>query len=210
MKRTIIVRVVASCAIAVICIGTWFSSGYVDLGPLRYFSAAVLTAMIALGLWDLWLWRIRVAQRLPGVSRSVRGTWKGTIKSLWIEPGDDKPVEPKTVFLVIRQTASLVSLKLLTEESESSSTLANVSVPHGTAVLEYLYMNSPRMSVEARSRIHRGSAVLDIAGNPARRLAGRYWTDRDSKGEIAFSERSRKIAEDFEEATELFETKAGG
>ncbi len=207
MKRTIIVRVVAAIAIAVVCIGTWISNGTVDLGPLQYMSAAALAATLALGLWDLWLWRTRVAQNLPGVSRSVRGTWKGTIESLWIDPDDGQAIEPKAAFLIIRQTSSLVSVRLLTEDSQSRSTLADVSVLHGTAVIEYLYLNSPRTSVKARSRMHRGSAVLDITGNPARRLAGRYWTDRDSKGEIVFSEWNTEIVEDFEEATELFARK---
>jgi hypothetical protein len=60
------------------------------------------------------------------------------------------------------------------------------------------------MRVEHRSRMHHGSTVLDISGRPVRRLRGRYWTDRDSKGELEFTERSNKLADDFGEAAALF------
>jgi hypothetical protein len=52
--------------------------------------------------------------------------------------------------------------------------------------------------------MHHGSTVLDIAGNPAQRLKGRYWTDRDSKGELTFTERSKKLADDYVGAMDLF------
>lgn len=124
--------------------------------------------------------------------------------SLWIDPNTGKGIEPKTAYIVVRQTASLVSVKLLTDESMSSSTLAAVSVPDGTAVLDYLYLNRPKTRVEHRSRMHHGSTVLDIVGNPAKRLDGRYWTDRDSRGELSFADRSKKIADDYLDAVELF------
>ncbi len=58
--------------------------------------------------------------------------------------------------------------------------------------------------------MHHGSTVLDIVGNPAKRLSGRYWTDRDSRGELAFTERSKKIADDYLDAAELFGNGGGG
>jgi hypothetical protein len=64
------------------------------------------------------------------------------------------------------------------------------------------------MRVEHRSRMHHGSAVLDVSGRPAARLKGRYWTDRDSKGELEFVERNKKLADDFAEAMSYFEKKA--
>jgi hypothetical protein len=71
-------------------------------------------------------------------------------------------------------------------------------------MLTYLYLNRPDMRVEHRSRMHHGSTVLDISGSPSERLKGRYWTDRDSKGELDFTERVSKLAEDFDTATRLF------
>ncbi|MEW2631073.1 hypothetical protein AB0903_05290 [Streptomyces sp. NPDC048389] len=93
----------------------------------------------------------------------------------------------------------------MTDESKSASALAEVSEIDGSLVLAYMYLNKPDLRVEHRSRIHHGSAVFDVSGNPARRLKGHYWTDRDSKGELDFVERDKKnLADDFTEAAELF------
>jgi hypothetical protein len=204
MKRTFIVRFVAGTVVLVFVIGTWVTSRKIDLGWLKYFSAAVLVATIALGLWDTWLWRLSLLQRLPGVPRCVRGTWKGTLTSFWIDPNTGRSPAPKTVYLIVRQSATLVSVTLVTDESRSTSTLGAVSTVDGGSMLTYLYLNRPDMRVEHRSRMHHGSTVLDISGSPSERLKGRYWTDRDSKGELDFTERSSKLAEDFDTATRLF------
>jgi hypothetical protein len=125
-----------------------------------------------------------------------------------VNPATGTSPSPKTVYLVIQQTATLVSVKLLTDESRSASSLANVSAVDGASVLSYLYLNRPDMRFEHRSRMHHGSTVLDISGCPARRLKGRYWTDRDSKGELEFVDRSKIFADDFAEAASYFEEKA--
>jgi len=208
MKRSITIRVVAAVVVAVFVAGTWLKTGKSDFGWLKLFSAAVLVATLVLGLWDIWLWRLPLAQRTPGPPRCVRGTWKGALTSFWVNPATGRKPEPKVVYLVVRQTATLTSVTLLTDESKSTSSLADVSAVGGTSVLTYLYLNRPEMRVEHQSRMHHGSAVLDISGVPARRLQGRYWTDRDSKGELDFVERSKKLADDFAEATELFGRKA--
>lgn len=204
MKQNIIVRFVAGTVIAVFVVGTWITSRTVDLGWLKYFSIAVLIATVGLAIWDAWLWRLPPAQRIPGVVRCVRGTWKGTLTSFWVDPNTGKSPAPKTVYLIVRQTASLVSVRLVTDESKSASTMGSVTTADGTSVLAYLYLNKPDMHVESWSRIHHGSTVLDISGSPATRLKGRYWTDRDSKGELDFTEHIGKLAGDFDSAARLF------
>lgn len=208
MRRTIIVRIVAGVVLAVFVVETWLKSGQLNLGWLKYFSLAVTIATIILGLWDIWLWRLPLFQRLPGVPRSVRGTWKGILTSFWKDPATGQSPPPKIVYLVVRQSGTLVSVKLLTDESSSTSSLADVSAVDGSFVLTYMYINRPDMQVEHRSRMHHGSTVFEISGLPARRLNGRYWTDRDSKGEFDFTERRMKLADDFTEAAELFGVKA--
>jgi hypothetical protein len=190
MKQSVIVRFVVGTVIAVFVAGTWITSRTVDLGWLKYFSTAVLIASVGLAIWDAWLWRLPLVQRLPGVVRCVRGTWKGTLTSFWVDPSTGQSPAPKTVYLIVRQTASLVSVRLVTDESQSASTMGTVTTSDGTSVLAYMYLNKPDMRVESRSRMHHGSTVLDISGLPANHLKGRYWTDRDSKGELDFFERS--------------------
>lgn len=205
MKRTILIRVVAAVVLIVFSVGTWIKSGQLNVGWLQFFSASVLVATVILWCWDFWLWRIPFIQRIPSVPRCVRGTWEGTLSSFWVEPETNERIKPKPAYLVVRQSCSLVSVTLLTDESKSTSSLASVSMQDHTAVLAYLYLNRPKPSVEHRSRMHHGSTVLDIVGTPAIRLEGRYWTDRDSRGELLFVKRTNKLADDYAEATSLFE-----
>ena len=37
------------------------------------------------------------------------------------------------------------------------------------------------------------------------RLEGRYWTDRDSRGELLFTNRTNKLADGYAEATSLLD-----
>lgn len=186
MSRQIIIRVVAAIVVGVFSGGAWIQSGKLDIGWLRHFSAAVFITTVAISTWDLWLWRIPPLQRVPGVPRNIRGTWKGQVYSLWVDPDTGVEREPKCAFLVIRQTASIISARLLTDESQSSSSLAAMSFSDGTALLEFMYLNKPKIQLEDHSRMHHGSTVLQVTGNPAERLEGRYWTDRDSRGSFVF------------------------
>jgi hypothetical protein len=204
MKRSITIRLVAAVVVIVLAAGTWITSGKVDTGWMRYFSAAVLIATLILAAWDLWLWRLGLVQRIPGVPRCVRGTWQGTLTSFWIDPATGTSPQPKTVYLVVHQTATLVTVKLFTNESRSTSTLAAVSAVDSAWTLAYLYLNRPDMHAEPHSRMHHGSTVFDVSGRPAMRLTGRYWTDRDSKGQLEFTRHQHKLADDFLEAATYF------
>jgi hypothetical protein len=205
MSQRTFVQVVAAAVVVVFAVGIWSSGGTVDLGWLRYFSAAVFVATALLLLWDRVIWKLSPVQRMRVAPRDLSGTWKGTLTSLWEKPSSGNPPAPKPAYLVVRQTASTVSVVLLTNESRSVSSLGTVGGGDGLASLDYMYVNRPDSRVEHRSRMHHGSTSLDITGIPATRLKGRYWTDRDSKGELEFVERRRYAAEDFEEAARQFE-----
>jgi SMODS-associating 2TM, beta-strand rich effector domain len=166
---------------------------------------AELEMSAVLALWDRWLWRLSWIQRSRKVARDLNGTWKGSLVSFWSDPETGKQIPEKDVYLVIRQRTSAVSVTLLTDESRSKSSLAVVSIVDGDSSLDYLYLNRPNSRFEHRSRMHHGSTSLDVTGCPATRLKGRYWTDRDTKGELDFIERRSQRAEDFDEAAALFE-----
>lgn len=207
MKKTIAIRVIVGVVVGIFMVSAWVHSEKPDWSTLKLFSTAVFVCTAIFNAWDFWLWRLPLIQRIPGVGvpRSVRGTWKGTLTSFWIDPETGNNPPQKAVFLVVQQTASVVSVKLLTNESNSTSSLAEVSEVDGSFQLTYLYLNKPDLRVEHRSRIHHGSTALHVSGSPARRLKGRYWTDRDSKGELEFTDwNKKKLADDFAEAAELF------
>ncbi|WP_406443055.1 hypothetical protein OHB14_29325 [Streptomyces sp. NBC_01613] len=205
MKKTIAIRVSVGVAFLIIFISSWSQSGKADLGLLRLFSTAAFVCTLVFNIWDLWLWRIPWVQLLPGVPRNVRGTWKGVLTSLWIDPETGTTPPPKPAYLVMHQTASTITAKLLTDEARSISNLATVSQADSSFTLAYVYLNKPNMGVEHRSRMHNGSAILDLSGSPTIRIKGRYWTDRDSKGELEFLQRNKKtLADDYAEAEGLF------
>jgi hypothetical protein len=200
------IKVVAATVVVVFAVGILASGGTVQVWWLRAYSAGVLVATVLLAAWDRYLWKLPFVQRIPQVARNLSGTWKGTLESFWIDPstGQRPPIKP--VYLVVRQTASAISVVLLTDESRSKSTLAAISIGGAPVSLDYLYLNRPDAEFEDRSRMHHGSTVLDVSGLPATRLRGRYWTDRDTKGQLDFVERLADLADDFEQAVRVFKS----
>lgn len=180
------------------------SGDSMKVGWLRFYSAAVLVGLFIVWLWDRWLWGLRWVQKLPGVPRDIRGTWEGVLESLWINPATNEQEPPKPAYIVVRQTASHVSVCLLTDESRSTSSLAVLTQGVGGASLDYMYLAQPGSRFEHRSRMHHGSASLAVVGHPVERLRGRYWTNRDSRGELTFHRKVPAAAEDFEGAKALF------
>lgn len=199
------IQIIVGLVIIVFAVGIWSTGDTFEPGWLRFFSVAVVVVSIAFAIWNKVLWRTRLAQKFSKVPRYLGGTWRGTLTSFWTDPETGKPPPPKIVFLVIRQTASTVGVTLLTDESRSTSSLSTVTTNDGAASLDYMFLNRPDSRVEHRSRMHHGSTSLDVTGRPASRLHGRYWTNRDSRGELDFTERIPAAAEDFDQAKRLFE-----
>ena len=204
MKYKLITQVVALVVVLALMVGIWSTGDTVNPEWLRFFSAAVFVATLTLNLWDWLIWRIGPLQRIGSVPRNLRGTWEGELTSFWEDPDTGATPPPKTVYLVVRQTASTVSTVLYTDEAKSYSTLGHVSTKTALPALEYLYEGRPDSRVEDRSRAHRGTASLDISGRPATKLKGRYWTDRDSRGELVFTSRAKRLADDYQNAASLF------
>jgi hypothetical protein len=200
-----LIQVAATTVVLVFAIGIILSGDQVKSSWLGYYSYAVTAATIALAAWNKWIWRWNWVQKLPHVPRSIRGTWRGTLVSAWINPDTGQSPAPKPVFLVVRQSATAISAVLLTDESSSRSTMANLAEDEIGTALSYIYLNRPKVRVEHRSRMHNGSAFLEVSGRPANRLHGRYWTDRDTRGEFNFDQHRTAIADDFEEAARLFQ-----
>ena len=171
---------------------------------LRGYSAAMTVAILVFAVWEYWLWRLPLMQRLPRVPRCIEGTWAGTLTSLWTDPATERRPDEKRVFLVARQTASRVTVVLLTEESTSQSSIARLSRDELGLSLTYMYSSRPDSRVAHRSTMHNGSAFVEIFGSPATGMRGRYWTDRYTRGELTLAERKPRAAATFREAAELF------
>lgn len=164
------------------------------------FSIVVGALVLVLSVADKWLWRIRWLRPWLFNTPDLNGTWKVAIRPTAPESSPRKV----GAYMVIRQTFSTISLRLLTAESRSETLSANVvRCDDGTYRLAAVYRNTTRLQVRERSPLHHGAFILDVHGGPPDSLAGQYWTDRFSQGELVLSDRNPKLAHSFEQAAKL-------
>ena len=98
-----------------------------------------------------------------------------------------------------------MSVALLTPESSSRSLGAAFDHSDTTAgTLTANYVNTPHLLIQDRSRIHHGTLVLHVHGDPPAALDGWYWTARDTKGELRFEQRRRKHYTRYADAAAAF------
>ncbi len=174
--------------------GTW----------IRPFSTVVGVLLLLLVAFDLWAWRLPILRGWFVPRPDLRGTWRVDLRSDWKDPATDKVVGPIVAFLVVRQTFSTLSVRMLTAASSSELVAAEINkAADGTYRMAGVYRNEPKLSVRDRSPIHYGAIVLDVQGDPAKDLAGHYWTDRNSRGELRTLARHHSIAGSFKAAQEL-------
>jgi hypothetical protein len=166
---------------------------------LKPYSLVVAAVIICFEAFDRWVWRLGPIPEMVGCP-NLRGTWEGSLKSTWVDPETRLPVEAIRAFLAIRQTYSGITTRLMTGESTSVSLVTSLDRQSGVTTLQWTYRNAPRLLLQERSRIHHGAVLLEAHGAPPRRLAGYYWTDRDTKGEMEFNARIPQIDSDFETA----------
>jgi hypothetical protein len=150
---------------------------------------APAVALAGFGLWvfDGYAWR------WPGICKLVgrpvlHGTWHGEIASNWIDPAtQQRIVADPDVFLVVRQRYWQITVRLLTKESSSASTLAEfVRHADGVHQLVYMYSNTPRPELRQRSALHQGIVVLHAPAKREGMLEGAYFTDRSTTGALRF------------------------
>jgi len=171
-----------------------------SLHSLTPFSYVVSGLTVAVVVWEKWLWSWQISQVLLIKRPDLRGTWKGTLVSDW----PDRKGIPTQVFLVIRQTASKIEVRLFSAESDSNSLSGNIVKDGADGFkLAMIYRNTPRLLKREGSPVHHGGMLLTVIGNPAQRLDGEYWTDRNTKGEATCTARTNRVAQDFNEASLL-------
>ena len=175
-----------------------------SLATVVALSDTIPVLLLGMSLFERWGWRWHRLHPYIVPIPVVRGTWRGELDSMWVDPSTKKTRPPKIVYLAIEQTMTTVQTRLLTDESESDPIVAAVAkMPNGYRAISYTYDNTPRIALRRKSRPHRGGALLTIYGEPPNRIAGEYWTDRDSKGELNLTSRSLVIAQSFDEAQAL-------
>lgn len=177
----------------------------VEVTWLRHLSIVAGVVLIILTFFDLYLWRLALFRSWFVRRPTVDGTWKVTLVSNWINPETGQQIPPIEGYMVARQTFSRLSLRLLTSESQSELLGAEVvRADDGSYRIIGVYRNEPSLGVRERSPIHYGGLVLQVIGSPPIRLAGHYWTDRNTAGEINLFEQCSGHADDMAEGAALF------
>ena len=120
----------------------------------------------------------------------LNGVWKGGRDSDWVNPETNEKLPTIPAKLTIKQTLFNISCVLETKESSSRSLIANfvIDSDNQKSQLVYTYQNDPHQTIQDRSRIHYGTAILNIKKkNNGMLLEGIYWTGRNTSGNMSFS-----------------------
>jgi len=169
---------------------------------IRPFSSAVTAVVIAWKLFDKWMWRWRVFRWWFVSIPDIQGTWKGTLASNWQRSGE--AIRDQQVFFTVKQSYSSIRAQLFTAESASQTLVAAIAQEGEAFVLSSIYRNIPRILQRgSKSPMHFGAVRFELAGNPPYSMIGEYWTDRDTKGELVFEERTSTVAHNYSEALQL-------
>lgn len=169
------------------------------------FSVVVGVLVLILAAFDLWLWRFSWLRGWFVKRPCIRGTWKATLQSQWTDPETGEAPPAIEAYIAIRQTYSLLSIRLMTQESASELLGADmVCAADGTCRVAGVYRNEPRLAVRERSQMHYGAVLLEVEGDPPVRLAGHYWTDRNSRGELVTGAYENAVFPNFDAAREAF------
>lgn len=199
--------------IVAVCGLTWLGllvlAGTVQISAALWvpFGAVVTMAGAIVWLFDKWLWAYRPFSWLTRRA-DLRGTWHGKLVSDWVNPETEAKVAPITAYMSVTQTASVLYLRQFSEESSSSTVAASlVRDADDAEAVVVVYRNDPKGDVRHRSPIHFGGMRLTVAGDG--RLAGEYWTDRSTRGQLTLERVSGKRSRSLPEAKEAGRRLAG-
>ena len=168
----------------------------------RLVGFAGLVSYIAVLTFDRYLWKFALFRRFFP-KPVLHGTWKGTFKSNYEQPETGRKLEPTETYFSMIQTYTTLHVRFLTSESMSDSVACEVrTLASGRHQVCAVYENTPRMELRDRSPIHRGGFILEVDGDPATALNGTYWTDRLTRGDLHFEQRSKQVYDSFEKARE--------
>lgn len=181
-----VVRLTATLAGTTYAAALYASGVHVQAGARQALGYLPTAVVFLVALWDVWLWRLPLVQRL-GKRPWIAGTWSAnlmpTAASVIPAGGDRGPIE---AYVIITQTFWSIGVRQYTAESRSDShaSIWAETLDGSHLTLIFNYVNRPRQEFEKRSRPHLGTAALDVVGLRPPAMAGDYFTDRYTKGDL--------------------------
>lgn len=184
----------------------WFSLAYLnglDLSKLIDFFGLVPKVvsidLLVVAVFVKWGWKLRLFRGWLVPFPDLNGSWVGHIYSDWKNPETGEKPPPIPVMLTVKQSFFHISCMMRTSEMESSSYSEGFLIDSDRQKknVAYSYSSKPRLSLNERSVPHDGTAVFNIIETPGRKLVGRYWTERLTRGEIVLKYHSEELLEEL-------------
>ena len=159
----------------------------------------VTVELLLFGIFVGWGWKWRIFRGWLVPFPDLNGTWVGAIQSNWVNPETNKTIAPIPAMLTIKQNFLNISCVMHTGEmkSYSFSEEFRIDKERQTQTLSYSYSSKPRSMFRKRSAQHDGSAILDIITSPDLKLSGKYWTERETTGEIQLSFHCKELLQEI-------------
>ncbi|MEQ8246667.1 MAG: hypothetical protein RID42_03215 [Alphaproteobacteria bacterium] len=177
----------------------------VELSWLPRLTGVVPVLLVALGIFDRWLWKLPWINGWFAKRPVLCGTWEVTLQTEWRDPETGEVPGPNICYMAVRQTFSFLSMRLMTKESASELVAERiVQAEDGVFRILGVYTNKPRVAVRHRSEIHFGALLLDVQGEPPTSLEGEYWTDRSTRGSMNFTRHKTEVFGSYDEAHKAF------
>lgn len=138
--------------------------------------SAVVLILLGIERFAWKWWGFRYILRVP----NLNGTWRVELESSFEGEGGGS----QTIYLVIHQSYSTITVEVLTERARSCSEAASLSRRGPRIVLAYVYRAESEALRREGNEPHRGSAELLVEAAPTLAFEGDYWTDRRTVGRL--------------------------
>ena len=128
-------------------------------------------------IFNRYIWKLALLGKTGLIKvPDLNGKWEGKVESSYSKEGCPQPIS-----VTVRQQWSKMIVTLETAHSRSRSTAAILRTDDlPNPELTYVYVNEPKAIAPNTMNMHRGTAILGLAGSV---LEGDYYTGR-GRGEV--------------------------
>jgi len=153
---------------------------------LKLLPKVVTIDLILIAIFSTIFWKLKIFKGWLVPFPNLNGTWKGFIRTTWIDPITNERPAPIPAILTIKQSFLKISCIMRTSEMTSRSIISDFVLDKDSQMkrLIYSYDSNPIQTVKERSPQHCGTIAFDIVEKPIKRLIGEYWTGRKTTGNI--------------------------
>lgn len=201
---------IVALAIGFTLLSLWIRQEMLTIGGVT--TTLATTVMLVYGvmlLFAYYLWPWRIFRGWLVKRPDLRGSWKATLHSDWIDRDTGQRVPPIEAYTIFRQTLATLSMRLFTEKSRSSLVAYAINTEtDGLFEFFAIYRNHPRIEYQGKqSSIHHGALLIEVHEVRPQRLEGHYWTDRETRGTIVLERKGNAHFSSFEEARRALKDK---